>query len=303
MKGREPETSAVWWGYLFAVGSTLIWSGNFIVARELKDTVPPVTLAFWRWFVAVAALSPFAFRSLLAEWRSIRENLLYLSVTSFLGVTVFNTLLYIGGHTTSALNLSLISITSPIFIIVLARLFLGEPLTLRKLAGIALVVAGVVTLITRGDLAKLSSLSFTHGDLWMLAGAIVFAVYSILIVRKPPLLGVMAFQLSTFMLGLLFLAPFYAWERWAGPPAVFDRAAIFSFIYLGIFASFFAFVLWHKAVLISGASRAGMIYYALPLFSGILAWVYLHEPVGLVHLLSGLLIISGIFTANFERKR
>jgi len=302
MNGRRSADRAVWAGYLFAIGATLIWSGNFIVARELRDSVPPVSLAFWRWFVAVAALLPFAIRPLISEWHSIRANLPYLSLTSFLGVTVFNTLVYIGGHTTSALNLSLISITSPIFIIILARLFLRELLSLRKAAGIVLVVAGVIMLITGGEPARLLSLSFTRGDLWMLAGAAIFAVYSILIVRKPAGLGVMAFQLSTFMLGLLFLLPFYIWERVTGPPAVFDATAIYSFVYLGVFASFFAFVLWHKAVLISGASRAGMVYYALPLFSGLLAWIYLHEPIGLLHLFSGLLIVSGILTANYERK-
>ena len=285
-------------GYLFAIGATIFWSGNFIVARELNQTVPPVSLAFWRWFVAVAVLFPFTFRALIAERASLRENLPYLCITSFLGVTVFNTLLYFGGQTTSAINLSLISITSPIFIVIFARMFLGELLTLYKGAGILLVATGVVLLITRGTPTNLLSLSFAIGDLWMLIGAIVFAVYSILIIRKPKNLNIWVFQSSTFILGLAFLLPFFVWEYLFVAVAVFDARAVYSILYLGVFASLFSFVLWNQAILMVGASKAGMIYYTLPVFSGILAWFFLDEDIGILHLTSGLLIVSGILTAN-----
>jgi len=290
-------------GYLFAIMATVIWSGNFIVARDLNQSVPPVSLAFFRWLVAVVVLFPFAFRSLLAEWACVRENLAYLAITAFLGVTVFNTLIYFGGQTTSALNLSLISITSPIFIIILARLFLGELLTVYKGAGIIIVVTGVVLLITGGKPSSLLSLSFVIGDLWTLISAVVWAVYSILIIRKPRGLNLWAFQLSTFMLGLIFLLPFFVWERLVVQPAVFDAGAIYSILYLGIFASIFSFALWNQAILIIGAPKAGMVYYTLPLFSGVLAWFFLGEAIGMLHFISGLLIVSGILTANREKKK
>ncbi len=103
-------------------------------------------------------------------------------------------------------------------------------------------------------------------------------------------------------MGLIFLLPFYIWENLTVPAAIFDATAIVSILYLGVFASFIAFILWHKAILVAGASKAGMIYYTLPLFSGILAWLLLGEAVGTVHLISGALIISGIFLANHEKR-
>jgi drug/metabolite transporter (DMT)-like permease len=84
-------------GYLCALAATIFWSGNFIIARELNDTVAPVSLAFGRWLVAVLVLFPFAIKSLLSEWITVKENLAYLSITAFTGVTLFNTLLYMGG--------------------------------------------------------------------------------------------------------------------------------------------------------------------------------------------------------------
>lgn len=297
-----PSPRPVLAGYFFAMAATLFWSGNFIIARELNDSVAPVSLAFGRWLVAVLALFPFAIRPLIAQWTYIKENLAYLSITAFTGVTLFNTLLYMGGQTTGALNLALISITSPVFMVIFARIFYGESLTFYKLAGILLVAAGVIALITGGQPARLLHLSFSVGDVWMLTGAMIFAVYSILVLRKPPQLGMWAFQLSTFLLGLLFLLPFLAWEYAVAGPSVFDAKAIYSIIYLGVFASLFSFMLWNQSILLIGVSKTGMMYYTLPIFSGLMAWFFLGEKIGWLHLVSGALIVSGIVMAN-RRKR
>lgn len=289
-------------GYLFAIAATAIWSGNFIVARGLNESIPPVSLAFWRWVVAVVVFLPFAAKSLVRQWPVIRQHFGYLSVTSLLGVTVFNTLIYFAGHTTSAINLSLISITFPIFIVIFSRFFFKEPITLKKAAGILLVVTGVLLLVTRGALSNLLNISFAIGDLWMLTAAITFAVYSILVKRRPEQLSVVAFQCSTFILGLIFLFPFFLWEHSAAPAPVFNTQTLLAILYVGIFASLSAFVLWNKAIALVGPAKAGMIYYTLPIFSGILAHFFLGETVGAIHFYSILLIISGILTANHESK-
>lgn len=289
-------------GYLCALSATIFWSGNFIIARELNDSVAPVSLAFGRWLVAVLVLFPFAIKSLLSQWSCIKENLAYLSITAFTGVTLFNTLLYMGGQTTSALNLALISITTPIFIVIFAGIFYGELLTFYKVAGISLVVAGVIALLTHGQPSNLLNLTFTIGDVWMLAGAMLFAIYSILVIRKPAQLSMRAFQLSTFILGLVFLLPFLAWEIAMVGPSDFHANAIYSILYLGVFASLFSFVLWNQAILLIGISKTGMVYYTLPIFSGLQAWYFLGEDIGWVHLGSGVLIVSGIFLANHRNK-
>ena len=290
-------------GYLCAIAATMFWSGNFIIARELNDSVAPVSLAFGRWLVATLALFPFAIRPLLREWACVKENLGYLAVTALTGVTLFNTLLYMGGQTTGALNLSLISITSPIFMVIFARIFYGESLTFYKAAGIFLVAAGVIALITRGQLSRLLNLTFSIGDLWMLTGAMIFAIYSILVIKKPRQLGMWAFQLSTFILGLTFLLPLLAWEVAVAGPSHFHAGAIWSILYLGVFASLFSFVLWNQSILLIGVSKTGMVYYTLPIFSGVMAWHFLGEGIGWLHLASGVLIVAGIVLANRESKR
>lgn len=301
MKHKQQNQQALP-GYLFAICATALWSGNFIIARGLNESIPPISLAFWRWVVAVIVFMPFALKPLIAQRDVLKENIGYLAITALLGITTFNTLIYLAGHTTTALNLSLISITFPVFIVILSRLFFGEKITINKGIGIILVATGVVLLVTKGNVSSLANISFAVGDVWMLIAAIIFAVYSILIRHKPAGLSIWSFQLSTFILGLVFLFPFFIWEYTTSPTIEFDAKIVGSILYVGIFASLSAFVLWNKAIMVIGPTKAGMIYYTLPLFSGVLAYLILKEDISMVHLYSALLIISGILTANFEPK-
>ncbi|EMG36549.1 DMT(drug/metabolite transporter) superfamily permease [Desulfocurvibacter africanus PCS] len=294
-EGKQPVP---WTGFLCALGATIIWSGNFIVARGLFDSVQPATLAFLRWGTAFAALLPMAAIPAWRERSVIRRHFIFLLITALLGVTLFNTLIYLAARSTSALNLALISTTSPMFMLLLARMFLGEAVTPARLAGMTAAVCGVALLVTRGDLSRLASLQFAVGDLLMLSAAVLFAAYSILVRRKPRELGQASFLLSTFGLGVLCLAPWAAWEvlRSGLPPP--EPHIIGAVLYIGLGASLASFFLWNKAVAAIGPSRAGIIYYSLPAFSGLEAFLLLGEPVGWAHLASGLLILGGILLAT-----
>ena len=299
----KQKTQLPFAGYIFAIGATAIWSANFIIARGLSNSISPVTLAFWRWVVAVLIFLPFTIKNLITEWNIVKKHIPYLLLTAFLGITTFNTLIYFAGHTTTAINLSLISITFPIFIIILSRFLFKELFTLNKAMGILLVAAGVISLITKGNFSRLLNLSFAIGDLWMLLASIIFAVYSILLRSKPKELSIWSLQLGTFILGLIMLFPFFIWDSITTPSPVFELRTFLAILYVGIFASLSAFVLWNKAVVTVGPSKAGMVYYTLPLFSGFLAWFFLGEEISIVHLYSMLLIVPGILLANYESKK
>lgn len=298
----RPQTRQMIAGYLCALGATALWSGNFLVARGLNESISPVSLAFWRWVVAVIFFLPFALKPLMSEWETLKKHWKYLVVTSILGITVFNTLIYIAGHTTGAINLSLISITCPIFIVILSRFLFRERITVNKGMGILFVVIGVVLLITRGRLSILVDVSFAIGDVWMLLAAAIFAVYTILLRQKPHEISVWAFQLSTFLLGLIFLTPFFLWEHATVPAFEMSKEIIFSILYVGIFASLSAFILWSKAVTSIGPTKAGIVYYTIPVFSGLLAHLFLGENIEVVHLCSIVFILSGVVIANYTAK-
>ncbi len=303
MTGKpHPHSLAV--GYLFALGATAIWSGNFIVARGLSDHIPPVSLAFFRWMTAVLVFAPFAVKGLIQEWPAIRQHLVYFGITSFIGITSFNTFIYIAGHTTTAMNLSLIAITFPIFIMIFSRILYQEVFSIQKGIGVVLVLTGVVFLITKGALSTIMNISFAIGDLWMLAASILFAVYSLLLKQKPQRISVNTLQFTCFVMGLFFLLPFFVWEQGqvSAQGNYLNQTTIPAILYVGIFASLCAFVLWNQAIVTLGPSKAGMVYYTLPLFSGVLGVLFLNETIGLIRFLSMVLIFSGIVMTNRDAK-
>jgi drug/metabolite transporter (DMT)-like permease len=298
MKHSASSTSLQ--GILFALGATVIWSGNFIVARSLNQSIEPATLSLLRWATAFLGLLPFACRTAWRQRLEIRAAMPAIIPMAILGVTVFNALLYKAAHSTSALNLSLIATSTPVFIILLARLFLNEKLTPRKLGGLAIAVAGVLLLISGGDPARLTGLDFSIGDLWMSLAAIIFAAYSILVRRFQGGLSQSAFLLTLFGVGIVFLLPCAGWEMLrSGLPEITPGAAG-AILYIGLGASLAAYAMWNSAVKSIGPSLAGLIYYSLPLFSGVTAFVLLGEPMGLIHLGSAGCILSGILLATRE---
>lgn len=285
-------------GYLFALMATVIWSGNFIVARGLSSEIAPVTLAFCRWTTATVVLLPFAIAALYRQRAELLASLRHLIPTAFMGVTIFNTLIYIAGHKTTALNLSLIAIFSPVFIIILAHIFLNDRITVTRMCGVVLSVLGVVMLTTRGDLGLLLELQFNEGDLLMLFGTLIFAVYTILVRRKPIVLLPTAYLGANFILGWIMLVPLVLWEWTYAPPVMPAPHVLGSILYIGVGASLLAYLFWNYAIASIGPAKAGIVYYSLPLFCGVEAWLILGEAITWVHGLSGFLIVCGIFIAN-----
>ncbi|HOX14334.1 MAG TPA: DMT family transporter [Spirochaetia bacterium] len=285
-------------GYLFALAATAFWSGNHFIARALRESIPPVSLAFLRWAAATLAFLPFALPGAVRERRAVLRSLPYLALTALLGVSLFNTLIYYAGRTTTALNLSLISLIFPVIILLLSRIFLGERMPLRRLAGIAVVLAGVAVLVTKGRLDALRSIGFAPGDLLMLLAALVFSVYTLLLKRKPEGLSLSTLQFATFALGTLMLAPAFAWERASAPPVAWTPALLGAVLYVGVFASLAAFVSWNQAIERIGTAKAGLVYYTLPIWSGLLAWVFLGEAPTAAQAFSMALVVGGIVVAR-----
>jgi drug/metabolite transporter (DMT)-like permease len=281
-------------GYLSVLLATIIWSGNFLVSRGLRAEIPPVTMAFLRWSTAVLAILAIAGAATWRERETLLRHMPYLALTAFLGITLFNTLVYIAGHTTAALNMALLATSSPVFVLILARILLNEPITVRKVGGIVLAVSGVILLVTDGHPDALLRLQVAEGDIWMVLAAPIFAGYTVLVRKKPPEIGSRAFLCAIFVMGLAPLAPWAVWELSGSACLSWSPAVAWTVLYLGIGPSVASFFLWNRAIGLIGPSRASLVYYSLPLFCGFEAFVLLDEEVTAVHALSAFLVIGGI---------
>ena len=168
-------------GYLFALLATVVWSGNFVVARGLAGALSPVELSFWRWSIAFLTILPFAGRSLLRSLPLVRGTWGKVILMALLGITCFNTFIYQAGHTTDATNMSLLATASPIVMAAIAHLFLRERLSRFQFFGLCGALCGVIILVSRGRLGTLLGLRFAQGDLGMILSVCLFAGDSLML--------------------------------------------------------------------------------------------------------------------------
>ncbi|MFE3869115.1 DMT family transporter [Flavobacterium sp. LS2P90] len=285
-------------GALFALLATLLWSVNMVIASGIKGHIPPIGLAFWRWTIACIVLALFATKSTIENFKIVKKHIRYLMLTALLGITIFNTLIYFAGKTTTAVNLSLIAISIPLFIVVLSRIIFKEKVSNIKIIGIVTIITGVLVLITKGSLAALLHINFTIGDLLMLVTCFFFAYYTILVRQKPAELTPKVFLFTVFVIGTIFLFPFYLWEHIFYKKLLFDTKTVLITSYVGIFASLVSYYLWNEAIRLIGTSKTALIYYLIPVFSGILAYFFLGQAIVITQIVSMGIIITGLLITN-----
>lgn len=290
-------------GIGLAILATLIWSGNFIIARGIIKDIPPVTLSFYRWLIATVILLPFAWKFIAKELHLVRSNLPFFIVVAATGVSIFNTFVYIGGHYSEAINLALIgTTTSPIMSVILARVFLHEKFGLSTIIGMGISIIGVLLLLTRGDIQRLLSFSFSKGDWWVLAAAFSFAIYNTLVKKKPSSMNPVNFLFIIFLLGTLLLVPFYVYEFRHQGGFVLSAGNIAVLLYLGLGASVICFLLWNLAISKLGSGRTALFGNLIPVFSTIEAVLILNEKISWIQAGSFALVITGLLIANLTRR-
>jgi drug/metabolite transporter (DMT)-like permease len=296
-----PERKQFFTGIALAVLATIVWSGNFIVARGVHKVIPPVSLAFFRWSTATLFMLPLAYSTVRKHWQLIQQHRWYFFWTALSGITLFNTFVYVAGHYTDAVNLALIGTTSsPVMALVLAAIFLKERIGWLRILGMITCLAGICYLLSKGSWERLINFHFTAGDWWILVAALCFAVYNTFAKKKPKTVPPVFFLFVIFALGTLMLIPFYAWETMHSEKVVWDADLIVIIIYLGLGTSVIAFLCWNAAIARLGAARTALFGNLIPIFSTLEAVLILKEDVTIIHLVSGLLVVGGLVLANIQ---
>ncbi|MGC9538094.1 DMT family transporter [Streptomyces sp. UG1] len=284
-------------GIALAALATVVWSGSFVTARALHDSVPPVQHAFWRWVVALVVVAPFGARQAWRQRESIRRHLGFVVLASLLGVAAYNTLVNQAGLTTPAANMGMIMAASPVLMAVFERAG-GVRLGARRVTGLLVAGGGVVLLIAGGA----GGTRFGAGDLWMVAAACCFGAYSGLLRRRPAELGGTAFLFTTFLLGTVLLLP--AQGVSLAMQGGFDPTpgTVLPILYVSVASSALAFFAWNRAIALVGASRAGIVYYLQPVCVALLSWAVLGEATGWAQALCMALILGGVVLGAAARR-
>lgn len=302
MSSEQHHQRQIFIGISLAVLATLIWSGNFIVARGVIKDIPPVTLAFYRWLTATIIIAPFAWKYFVAERKIIKQRFFFFLLAAATGVSMFNTFVYIAGHYSSAINMAILgTCSSPIISVILARIFLKERIPALRIVGMLVCICGILILLSKGDLQNLISFKFTKGDWWILAAALTFAIYNTSVRKKPAAMHPVNFLFVIFLLGTVILLPFYLSELKNEGGFAINAFNISAILYLGIGASVICFLIWNKAIGALGSGRTALFGNLIPVFSSIEAVFLLNEKITSVHIISFILVVAGLVIANLKK--
>jgi len=283
--------------YLLLTLASLFWAGNWIVGRGMREAVPPIALSFWRWAIALACLLPLAWPHLrrdrgvlVAGWRQV-------ALLGVLGTCLYNALTYVGLQQTEAINGLLLNSFIPIVIVALAWAFQGKRLAPVEALGIGASFLGVLAIIARGDAQNLLRLTLNVGDIWILLSVVAWAVYTLLLPKRPAA-HPLAFLFAIALVGILATLPVYLTELAGGRRIEPSLAAWSAIAYAGIFPAFLGFIFWNKGVEQVGAAKAGLFIHLMPAFGIVLAAAFLGEAMSWFHLAGIALIFGGIFLAT-----
>jgi drug/metabolite transporter (DMT)-like permease len=297
---RTTASSQFWLAnqpYILLSVTALCWAGNAIVGRLAAGHIPPVTLSFLRWFFAFLLILPLARKHLVRDWPSIRTRLPLMIVISVTGIGAFNTLQYWSLEYTQALNTLLLQSAGPLVVAVWSLILLGVRLTLPQALGVLLSLAGVLVILLHGDVTKLSAISFNKGDLIFTVALIIFALYSVLTLKRPPMHG-LSFAAFTFGCGAAVLVPLLIWELCTQPMMVVDAPNLLSLFYVAVFPSIVAYLCFNRGVQLIGANRAAPFFHVVPVFGSVMAIVFLGEHPQLFHIVGFALVLTGVFVAS-----
>lgn len=230
-----------------------------------------------------------------------KKDFRLLFLCSLAGIAMNQTFTVKGMSLTSPIHTSLLILTTPICITLLAAWFLKESLTKFKILGLLLGVSGGVLLIFSRDLSAKAGGEQSLGDLFVIIGAISYAVYVVSI--KPLMLKYKTMHILqwVFLFGCIAAIPL-GWKPLSGVNwAAFDVLSWFALLYIVLGATFFAYLLMNYSISKLGASVTGSYIYTQPFFATIASMVLLHETLSMTKISAALLIMGGVFLTNYKK--
>lgn len=289
MPARPPARAGA---YLALVFTAALWGSNAVVARGLLDAVSPAQLAFARWAVVLAGLSPFAFAERLAIRDALRRHFRAYATFALLGFGPQTLIVYAGLAHTTALVLGVLNSAVPVLIVAIAALLHARRPRPLEMTGLAVSCIGVLTIVCRGRLGALVELGFAGGDLVILAGQVVWAFYTLQLAARPRELSLPSFIFVGALLGELAIAPFALADVALHGVASLRGADLAGIVYIGLLPSLAASLMYSFGVARVGAVKAGVFMHVVPVFAALLAISLLGERLHAFHV-AGFVLVAG----------
>ncbi|TXF98941.1 DMT family transporter [Massilia arenae] len=276
----------------------VLWAGNAIVGRLVRDAVPPMTLNLIRWSIALAVLLPLG-RAALRPGSGVLTNWKRYSMLGLLGVGLYNSLQYLALQSSSPINVTLVASGVPVWMLLVGRLFFNVPVKRRQVAGAVLSIAGVLVVLCRGSLAELAALRLMAGDLYMILATIAWSFYSWLLMQQKDVPALRA-DWAAFLLAQVGFGVLWSGALAGGEWALRDVHIAWSWplvaalLYVAIGPAIIAMRCWGAGVQRAGPSLGAFFINLTPLFTALLSSAFLGEAPHLYHVVAFGMIVGGI---------
>jgi drug/metabolite transporter (DMT)-like permease len=296
------------WAQVFLFVAPLLWTVNYLVARWSPGVVAPHLLAIGRWTFALVIMMLAMGQERNQLWQAFKSDWKTALLMGGLGMWICGAFVYIGGQSTQAVNIALIYAASPIGVALISHWFLNEKLSASQALGIVIALAGVLAIIAKGQLSNLLQFRFNAGDWWIVAAAIAWSVYSILMRHRPSPLSANVRLAVITMGGVMVLLPFTLLE-WFAPSwmpggsagGLFSLKALGLMLIAAVFPGFLAYRAFSFIVAHLGTAPASIMLYLGPLYAAVVAWLVLGEALQWFHALGAVFILPGVYLASRVR--
>lgn len=285
--------------YLALITSSVIWGIAPPIIKNTLKYVSPVSFLFFRFLLAsLLVLVPVIIK--FKKIKPSKKEVLFYLFLGFLATPLNLLLLFWGINKTTAMDASLISIVSPILVVLGGSLFLKEKVSRTELVGTTLAVAGVLLTVIQPMLdSQLNVFKNIAGNLLVLAGTFVWVAYTLLAKKQPKLDSFLLVGLS-FIVGLLIITPLYFWEsrQLSIPLFALNQKAFAGIIFMAVFSSVIAYWAYAYGFTKIEASEAAIFTYLQPVFSIPISVIFLKEPLTVPFAIGATLITAGVITCS-----
>jgi drug/metabolite transporter (DMT)-like permease len=271
----------------------LVWSASFIFAKMALADIPGLLMACVRTSVAAVLILP------LHWWNERRapapatpRELLFLFGLGFGGIVLNQLLFVVGLSRTSVAHAAFLVALAPILVLLLAAVRGQERLTPRKVFGLAVAAGGVCLLQLLPGASREASLS---GDAIILVATIALAIYTVAGREIAHRHGAIRINTYAYAGGALLLSPVLFWQARGFNFGAVRSGAWVGLLYMAVFSSIVAHVIYYWALSHLPASRVASFSYLQPLVATVLAIPALGEPLTTPVMAGGALVLAGVW--------
>jgi drug/metabolite transporter (DMT)-like permease len=285
------------WGILAGLTAAAIWGGMYVVSKLVMEVIPPFSLITLRLMFGILTLAAIVL-IYHKGWKVTSKQFWQVFGVGSIGYGISLGFQFVGTKLSTAANGSLVTSATPAFVLLFAAIILKEKITPRRLLALAIATLGVVAVIDPRT-AQLSSSLFL-GNLSLVAAALTWALYSVLVRRVARAVDVLSISLIAFGGGLPISIPMGLWEASGQGYGLITPGVIGGILFLGIICTALAMYLWNTAFARLDAGVASLTFFAQPVVGIALGALLLGDRITPLFIVGGVLIGIGLVISSKE---